>query len=121
MSAGINPDASGFPTISIAQMELDRDIFHFTRGISCDVSVLWWTFYKTLLFNLALEHYRPRKFCGRSSVIFEGSSAFSRILSIFCEDLARSPRTIGEEGEIFIGSRKKWEDPNGVLYQFWSR
>jgi hypothetical protein len=31
--------AGGFPVFSIAERELERDIFNFTQGISCKVSM----------------------------------------------------------------------------------
>jgi hypothetical protein len=32
------PGAVGFPAFSLAECELDRDVFNFTKGISCEVS-----------------------------------------------------------------------------------
>jgi len=32
------PGAVGFPVFSLAECELERDVFSFTKGISCEVS-----------------------------------------------------------------------------------
>ena len=32
------PGAVGFPVFSLAECELERDVFNFTKGISCEVS-----------------------------------------------------------------------------------
>jgi hypothetical protein len=31
------PGAVGFPAFSLAERELERDVFNFTKGISCEV------------------------------------------------------------------------------------
>jgi hypothetical protein len=33
------PGAAGFPVLSLAERELEKDVFSFTKGISCEVSM----------------------------------------------------------------------------------